>query len=309
MFKEVTFYSEGIRLSGVLDIPNDYKIGEKRFGIVVCHGFAQTRAIFAPEFARIFVSAGFVTLTFDYRGFGRSEGPRWRLIPLEQVEDVRSAMTFLQQQPEVNAERIGLFGNSFGGANVIYTAAIDDRAKCVVSWAGIGDGGRWLHCIRRQWEWDALLRRIEQDRVNRVLTGKSEYVGLHDIEVPDAELKRAHDERALAFPDWKCQLPLETAEKVINYKPDELVHKISPRPLLLLHKQKDTVVPLEESLSLFEKAREPKKLVIVPVSGVGSHYEFYKGQALEAWMRVVVGWFQEHLSQPDPYILILPDST
>jgi len=59
-----------------------------------------------PQVATAFTEAGYVTLTFDYRGFGTSEGPRWRLIPMEEVEDIRNAITFLQSRPEVDKEKL-----------------------------------------------------------------------------------------------------------------------------------------------------------------------------------------------------------
>jgi Predicted hydrolase of the alpha/beta superfamily len=103
----VGFYSNGHRLSGILRIPEEFKDGEKKPGIVVCHGFAAFKEMVPlPQVATAFTEAGYVTLTFDYRGFGTSEGPRWRLIPMEEVEDIRNAITFLQSRPEVDKEKL-----------------------------------------------------------------------------------------------------------------------------------------------------------------------------------------------------------
>ena len=116
---------------------------------------------------------GYAVLRFDYRGFGQSEGPKHRLIPSEQVEDIRNAITCMQQQAEVDGERIGLWGPSSGGANVSYTTGIDPRVKCMVSVSGMGDMGRWLKTIRRYWEWREFLNTLEDDRKQRVRTGTS----------------------------------------------------------------------------------------------------------------------------------------
>ena len=59
---------------------------------------------------------GYVTLGFDMRGCGDSEGEFGRVICLEQVEDTRSALTFLQKHPAVDPDRIAVIGSSFGGA-------------------------------------------------------------------------------------------------------------------------------------------------------------------------------------------------
>ena len=72
---------------------------------------------------------GYVTLRFDMRGCGESEGEHGRVICLEQVEDTSNALTFLAKHPAVDPDRIGLIGSSFGGAVAVYTAGVD-RARC-----------------------------------------------------------------------------------------------------------------------------------------------------------------------------------
>src|SRR5262249_17510601 len=65
-----------------------------------------------------------------------------RVICLEQVEDTRSALTFLARHPAVDPERIGLIGSSFGGAVAVYTGGVDARVAAGISNGGRGDGGR-----------------------------------------------------------------------------------------------------------------------------------------------------------------------
>ena len=48
--------------------------------ILLCHGFCGIRNVLLPSFANAFTEAGFATITFDYRGFGESEGERGRLV-------------------------------------------------------------------------------------------------------------------------------------------------------------------------------------------------------------------------------------
>lgn len=130
MDRKVTFYSEGTPCVGMLGLPDDYKAGDKRGAVIFCHGFTGIKEMYLPENAKRLQTEGYVTLNFDYRYFGESGGePRSRLIPLAQVTDIRSAITFMQQQPEVNPDRIGLYGAGFGCANVTYTAGIDERVK------------------------------------------------------------------------------------------------------------------------------------------------------------------------------------
>lgn len=246
-----------------------------------------------PEVAARFALEGWVCLIPDYRYFGGSGGePRGRLLPLAQVADIRNAITYLAQFPEVDPGRTGLFGTSFGGANVSYTAAADGRVRCAVSNCGIGDGGRWLRGLRRGREWAEFTKRLEADRVRRVLTGASERVHSHDIMLPDPATQAAREARQQAFPDWDLSLTLESAEAVIEFRPEEVVHRIAPRAMLWIHAGEDVLVPPEESRRMFERAGEPKRLVILP--GLG-HYDTYTGAGFDAMVGHAIAWFREHL--------------
>ena len=107
MLKPVTFYSEGVKLAGDLFLPADIKPGERRAGIVLCHGYTGVRSIYLPDNARVLAEAGYVVLTFDYKGWGDSDGAKTRLAPYSRVADVQAALTFVGAQPEVDAARLG----------------------------------------------------------------------------------------------------------------------------------------------------------------------------------------------------------
>src|SRR5215471_16932344 len=109
MEKAIQFYSESTAMAGVLFMPARLTLSEKRPGIVMCHGFTAVKEVLFPEIARRMVALGYVTLTFDYRFLGASGGePRRQIIPMLQIQDIRNAVTFLQHQPEVAADRVGL---------------------------------------------------------------------------------------------------------------------------------------------------------------------------------------------------------
>ena len=282
MEKDLTFYSGGLKLVGTLYAPDNLRPGDKkRPTILFCHGLRANRKVIAPDFARAFVKEGYATFVFDYRGFGESEGQKNRLISKERDEDIMNATTFAGMQPEIDADRIALFGISYGGANVISAGAADPRTKAIMSIVGFGDGDRWARNSRRLWEYWALRKRIEKDRERRVLTGKSEYVDTYEILVPTpAEEKFYSGGGAIA--SLKTELPLETAEDILSYKPEAVVHQIAPRPLLIIGAELDYLTGFEECVSLYEKACEPKQLHIIP--GI-SHYETYS-QGFETVMRL-----------------------
>jgi len=289
----VGFYSNGHRLSGILRIPEEFKDGEKKPGIVVCHGFAAFKEMVPlPQVATAFTEAGYVTLTFDYRGFGTSEGPRWRLIPMEEVEDIRNAITFLQSRPEVDKEKIGLWGTSLGGGLVVYAAAMDSRVKCTVSNVPVANGYKWMKERFTETEFKQFLEEVEKNRNQRVLTGKSMRVDPFSIYLPRPtpeaiefwKITRAqHPERA------EMQIDFEFFEKILEFNACEIVHKISPRPIIFIYAKKDPLRSHAEEL--FEKAAEPKKIIGFDVH----HHEIYKQENLKEVMKVTLEWYNQWL--------------
>src|SRR5262249_54872323 len=148
-------------------IPDNLRMGERRPGIVLCHGYTGVKDLYLPDNARVLNEAGYVVMTFDYKGWGDSEGPRNRLAPYSRVADVQAALTYIGTLPEVDPQRLGIYGTSYGGATVVWVAAVDARVKCVVSVVGIGNGTRWMRSVRRPDEFYDLLERAAQDRVKR----------------------------------------------------------------------------------------------------------------------------------------------
>jgi len=304
MEKKVHFYSgPGLKLAGMLNIPPDYEEGGgKRPGVVLCQGpgVMKVPGLLDKDTLMLPVSnwlakVGYVVLRFSYRGAGDSEGPEYRLIPTEQAEDIRNAVTFLEQQAEVDAGRIGLLGAATGGANVSYVAGIDPRVKCMVSISGMGDLGRLMRSIRRYWEWLEFLKVVEEDRANRVLTGKSRNIELRELLVPDPTTVRYAAKMREMNPEFRASetlFSLESAEAIINSRPESVVDRISPRAAMWICAGNDTLVPIGESRSMYEKAGEPKKLVIL--EGV-EHHALYHTPAFERVMTHATEWFDTHL--------------
>jgi len=302
MEKEVHFYSgPGLKLTGILDIPPECHDGEeKRPGIVFCHGPLSGRSITLGHYLTLsvaswLVKAGYVVLRFNHRGVGESEGTEYRMIPMEQVEDIRNAVTFMQCQAEVDARRIGLWGAATGGANATYVAGIDTRVKCIVSVSGMGDLGRWMRAIRRYWEWREMLKMLDEDRVSRVLTGKSRTVETPEVIVHDPETARYAAKAGEMNPEFKTTkrlLTLESAEAIVNYQPGTVADRISPRAAMWVCAGNDTLVPIDESRSMYEKAGEPKKLVVLEGE---EHHGLYHPPAFERMMSYSTEWFDTHL--------------
>ena len=292
MPKPVTFFSEGVKLAGDLYLPADLARGEKRAGIVLCHGYTGVRNIYLPDNARVLAEAGYVVLNFDYKGWGDSEGPKTRLAPYSRIADVQAALTFLAAQPEVAADLLGIYGTSYGGATVVWVAAIDPRVKCTVAVVGIGNGVRWMRSVRRPDEYYDLLERAAADRTRRALEGTSEFVERAEILLPDRQSAELGMAARRNNPAAVTTIPLEFIDDTLGFNPEWVVDKIAPRSILFITTDNDWLVPPAESETLYARAGEPKKLVVL--NGYG-HYEVYEGEAFQEVMAATTDWYARYI--------------
>lgn len=253
MQEDVTFVSDGLKLSGRLTLPSDYKKGERRAAVIVLHGFGSTKNsgnVSIP--CEMLSKRGYVTLGFDMRGCGDSEGEKGRVICLEQVADTQNAISFLQTRAEVDPQRIGLLGSSFGAAVAVYTGSVDKRVGAAISSGGWGNGERKFrgqHPGKEQWaKFTAML---EEGKRHLEKTGQSLMVPRYDI-VPIPPELRGH-----VVPGSIQMFPAETAQSMFDFKAEEVVAQMAPRPLLLLHSSVDSVTPTEQSIEIFKRAGQP----------------------------------------------------
>jgi uncharacterized protein len=254
--ESVTIASAGLRLSGVVRTPDGVKAGERRAAFLVLHGFGSNKNssnVLGP--CKVLGDLGYVTLRFDMRGCGDSEGEHGRVICLEQVEDTRNCVTFMAQHPAADPGRIALIGSSFGGAVSVYAGGIDARVAAVVSNGGWGDGERKFRGQHKSpQEWARFTKMLQDGREHRARTGKSLMVPRYEI-VPIPPHLRANLAR-----DSIEMFPAETAQSVFDFRADDVVGRIAPRPLLLIHAANDSVTPTEQSIELFKRAGEPSEL-------------------------------------------------
>ena len=256
--------SAGLRLAGVIRVPAGLQPGERRAAFLVLHGFGSNKDsqnVLAP--CKVLEALGYVTLRFDMRGCGDSEGEHGRVICLEQVEDTRNALAFLARHAAVAPDRIAVIGTSFGGAVAVYAAGIDPRIAAVISNGGWGDGERKFRGQHSTPEaWARFTAMLAEGRTHRERTGRSLMVPRYDIVPIPARLRDDLAGRAVQmFPAGTIQMfPAETAQSMFDFRADDVVGQSAPRPLLLLHSANDSVTPTEQSIEMFKRAGQPSEL-------------------------------------------------
>jgi dipeptidyl aminopeptidase/acylaminoacyl peptidase len=250
---KVTFPSDGLKLSGAVGIPPGLQPGERRPAWIVMHGFgsnSDSHGVLQP--CDMFQKLGYVTLRFDMRGCGASEGEKGRILCLDQVSDARNALTFLAQHKNVDPGRVGLIGSSFGAAVAVYAGGVDQRVAAVISSGGWGDGERKFRGQHPTPEaWKKFTDMLAEGKRHRERTGQSLMVPRYDI-VPIPE----HLRNNLA-PNSIQMFPAETAQSMFDFRADDVIGKIAPRPVLLLHSSIDSVTPTEQSIELFKRSNSP----------------------------------------------------
>src|SRR5215467_13803974 len=143
--RDIEFDAEGATLRGWF-YPGRGATGSTPT-VVLAHGFSAVKEMYLDSFAEVFSAAGLNALVFDNRNFGASDGePRQEIDPWAQVRDYRHAITYARTLPEVDLERIGIWGSSYSGGHVLVVGAIDRRVSCVVSQVPLISG--W-HLVRR----------------------------------------------------------------------------------------------------------------------------------------------------------------
>ncbi len=263
------FYSSGHRLDADLHLPDDGRHRPPYPVVIPASGFQGLKVIHPERFARALTPRGYAVLAFDYRGFGLSEGERGRLVPQEWAEDVRAAVDRVHGHAELDSDRIALLGWGLGGGVVVAEAADDERVRAVVSCSGIADGRRSVRTMHDERTWAHLLDRIAQDRVSRTTYGRSATTTPWDIVRLDldtrtddyvgAELTKA--------PGFGTGVTWESADYLVRFSPQSVVHRLSPRPLLIVHGEENRLHRAEEAEQLYAHAREPKRLELLPGRG------------------------------------------
>jgi dienelactone hydrolase len=280
--------SEGVRLSADVYLLKE-DAGKRLPTIILCHGWGGTAALLRRE-AVAFAQAGYLAITFDYRGWGASdsrviltaaaplkkEGNRFVaevsevrevVDPFEQTTDIFNVIHWAVGEPEVDKDRLGLWGTSYAGGHVVYVAARDPRVKCLVSQVGALD--------------------------SRIVTAIAEELQKTYREAT----QRARGEIGYPPPRARVIGNLQGApirEKLLRYAPVDDVPAIKNCAMLFIVAEKEELFRNEEHAKLaYDRAREPKKYVVIP--GI-THYGIYL-QAREQATKLAIGWFDEHLKR------------
>ena len=199
-----------------------------------------------PELAERICSQNYPVFIFNFRGAGDSGG---NLDIPGWTRDLQAVADYILSLDTVRSERLYLVGFSAGAATSVYVASKDSRISGVAACACPADFSLFLE------------RGDPQSIVDRY----REIGAIRDADFP------------------------ESAEAWLNgfvpITPADHIAGIAPRPLLVIHGSEDDVVPVNHTHRLFERAGEPKQLVIVEGAGHRLRREPEVIKALLDWLK------------------------
>lgn len=289
--KEITYYSDGAACYGKIFYPKGFAAAKSKLpGIVLGQGWAGTH-FSIEKYAARFAEMGMVAMAIDYRGWGESDGfvstvdrirtpddkrfhytdakvvvKRTRLLPLKQVEDYRNAISYLQGEPGVDPERIGIWGSSFAGGHTMTVAALDARVK-VVACQIPGIAGKMAQ------PGPYLLKGpLLEDAIQRARTGQG------------GEFETGYSTRRM--------VDVETNQAIAEYRPLHSVPLIGNRPVMWIAAEKDELINNDNAAkAAYDLHTGPKEYHVIPAI---THFEAYIGEAFETTSKLAGNWFRKH---------------
>ena len=293
--REVAFESCGATLRGWLFLPEGAPGPVP--AIAMAPGMSGVKEQSIVRFAEFFAANGLAALAYDNINFGASGGePRQEVDPALQKRGYSDAVTFLMMQPDIDRDRIGIWGTSFSGGHVLEVAAIDRRVKCVVAQVPSMSGTRnFLRRVRPDLR-AAALARLAADREARFRGEPPAMIPAVAAEegAPCVMAGRAAYEyftrTGEGAPNWRNEVTLRSVEFARGVETAAFLPFISPTPLLLIVAVEDELVPSDVALDEYRRARPPKKLILLP----GGHFSPY-GEEYALTSTAARDWFRLHL--------------
>lgn len=273
--RDVEFQANGVTLRGWIYTPDS---GTGPFpGVVLAHGFSGVKEQGLDGYAEAIASKGIVTMAYDHRCLGSSDGqPRQDIDPIAQIRDFRQAITFLQQQDEVDADRMGIWGTSYTGAQVLMIAGVDWRVKAVVAQVPLISGYRNMMRLMPNDALPGFYDALAAERVHLINGGEPNVMQMcsDDPTAPVAfpgSTTYEYLTTKLVAENWKNEVTVRSLDYCLEFDVRPYLERIGPASTLMIVAEQDTTTPTDEALAAFNQITGPKELKIIP----GHHYRSY----------------------------------
>lgn len=249
--------ADGVRIAVAADMPSG---SGPHATVLFVHGYGSHKASYDyRQLSPLLQAAGIATVCFDFRGSGESGGRVEDVTITSGLQDIAAVMQWLLSQSWIDANRLGIFGFSYGG--LISLLYLEDQPQ--VFRAAV------LKAPSTDW---AAARRA---RLGPDLMQQWQVSGYHDFE----------------YPGLTVRAPYAVYEDALTYDAYQAAHKMQCS-VLIWHGDKDESVPLEQSKKLVTAIGPNAKLNIVP----GADHRFYAEDAFAQLREETKTFFVQHLT-------------
>ena len=252
--------------------------------LVMAHGLGAVKALRLGAFAERFQAAGYACLVFDYRYFGDSDGePRELLSIPRQREDWRAAVAFARSLPDVDSDRVVVWGTSFGGGHAIVTAAEDRDVIAAIAQCPFTDGlasarqisARGNALLGVALTKDLFARALGRPPVRVKVAARPGEVGLMDAPDVIEGVIGLLEASGLTEEEYRNDVPARVAKEIPLDAPGRRVQDVHC-PILFCVCDTDSVAPAEATLR--HAAKAPQGKILRYPTG---HFDIYVGDYFE----------------------------
>lgn len=301
--EDLSFVSNGTRCSAWLYKPEGI---ERPPVVVLCHGLGAVKEMGLDMFSERFAQAGIAAFSFNYRGFGDSDGePRQVLDIGMQHDDIAAALAYVRGRTDLDGSRVALWGSSFGGGHAMAMGARDRDLKAVVSQCPFTEGMASAMTVGPV-STVKLMLRAAMDTIGAATGGRTARVLLFGkkgepamMTAPDAlpgilrliEHGSQYLKPGQEVPYW---VQARIAMKIPYYRPGAKLRDVKC-PTLVCVCGRDSVAPPGPTLKYVAKARN----AIAKTYPIG-HFDIYFDEPFEQAVADQTAFLCEHLGVAAP---------
>jgi uncharacterized protein len=305
--KKVTFRNQyQMNVVGNLFTPKTVNRNEKAAAVIVGHPMGAVKEQSANLYATMMAERGFVALSLDIPFWGESGGqPRNAVSPDMYAEGFSAAVDYIGTQAFVDRNRIGAIGICGSGSFVISAAKIDPRMRAIATVSMYDMGAANRNALRHSQTVEQrkqMIAAAAKQRYVEFIGGQTKYTGgtVHELTASSNPVEREFYDfyrtprgeftPTSSSPQLTTHPTLTSNVKFMNFYPFNDIETISPRPMLFI--TGDQAHSREFSEDAYNRAAEPKELVLVPGAG---HVDLYDRVNLIPWDKLEV-FFTRHLA-------------
>lgn len=288
----ITIWSDGVRMAGNLWKPEGLAADEKRAALLMVHGWGGLKSHLNQAYAPQFAALGYIVLTFDYRGWGDSDGKLIRVgdkpadtsadfnlkvsevrtivDPLDQLEDIRAAHAYLVGEPQVDGNRLAVWGTSLGGGLALQIAATLSGFKVLMAQVGSVNPRADVS--------ETLDNPLSAANALRLRSAVSRG------DLPPFPGPGSGIEGLGGYPDW---------HRFERYDPFATADQLTAATLIIDAADEELFDIARNGAALFKKIKNQvtARYEILP----GRHYDIYRGKGYTAALAMQKEWLQKHL--------------